>query len=598
MSFARPDLLPFVITVPLLIAASIWLYARRRRNAALQLGEPRLLARIGGGTLLNFPLSRLLLLCGAAASLAFAAAGPRWGQRALDGSSLALNVVIATDISKSMLAEDVEPNRLERARLFSRRLLRDLPGDRFGLVVFAGRAYVLSPLTVDHSAVELYLDALDPSMVSQGGSSLGAAVAQATDLVRGSDNSGGDRAVVLLTDGEALEDEAAVRDAAERAARAGVRFVTVGVGTERGSNLPDIDPNTGEQVGLKRDENGNVVVSRLDEAMLRLVAEETGGTFVRLEEGNALDRVVDELQGMQRAEGENAQRVQPIERFWIFALLGLLLLVADALLHGPSLRAAQPVAPRSAGTVTPRRRRVRTAAVLVLACTALAFGVGDVERGNRLYREGRYEEAAAAYQRAIADGNTSPQVQYNLGTSLLALGRYDEAERHFQAALAGVDPELRERTFYNLGNRFLQEARANGSDLQRQGQLLDGAIEAYKRTLRIAPQDVDAKWNLELAQRERDENRQQQSMPQQSQQDREQEQDQQNQGEQQGQGSGSNPSQSQSGEGEDAGAQMQQEPMAREQADRILSAIEQDERELTREKLRRGQRRTPVLRDW
>jgi tetratricopeptide (TPR) repeat protein len=189
-------------------------------------------------------------------------------------------------------------------------------------------------------------------------------------------------------------------------------------------------------------------------------------------------------------------------------------------------------------------------------------------------------------------------VHYNLATALLALGRYEEADPHFQSALQGVDPELRERAFYNLGNRFLEDGRAQ-QDLQQQEALLDVAIEAYKRTLRIDPQDTDAKWNLELALRDREENeRQQQSMPQQNQEQDESDESDQSQQPQSGGGSGADPSQSPAGEGADAGSAMQDQPMSQEQADRILSAIEQDERELTREKLRRGQRRLPVLRDW
>src|SRR5690606_10156976 len=145
------------------------------------------------------------------------------------------------------------------------------------------------------------------------------------------------------------------------------------------------------------------------------------------------------------------------------------------------------------------------AAVLVLLLAGSGFGIGDVEKGNRLYREGKYEEAAAAYQRVVDSGKASPQVHYNLGTALLALGRMQDAERHFQAALQGVEPELRQRTFYNMGNRFLQDGRSE-QDLQQQGALLDAAIEAYRRALRIEPQDIDAKWNLELALRDREQN--------------------------------------------------------------------------------------------
>jgi Ca-activated chloride channel family protein len=601
VNFARPDLLPLALLLPLGLAFAVWLYARRRARIAHTFSDSHLLARLGGEDLVRFPLRRLLLLAGAGLFLGLAAAGPRWGYRSAEGRALSMNIVLAADISKSMLAPDIEPNRLERGRLFARRMLRELPGDRFGLVVFAGRAYILSPLTVDHGALELYLDALDPNMVSQGGSSLAAAITQATDLVRGSDDAtGGDRAVVLLSDGEALEEADGVRAAADRAARAGVRFITVGVGTPTGERVPDVDPATGEQVGFKRDEAGEIVVSRLDDELLRTVAERTNGRYLRIDDPATLGRVVSELRGMQRTQGDSTQRVEARERFALFAGIALLLIALDALLHGV-LRggAARAALPEGTAAPQPRTRRGARAAVVVLLLFGTAFGPGDLERGNRLYRSGRYAEAAEVYTRIIESGKASPQVQYNLATALLALGRHAEAERHFQSALQDVDPELRRRTFYNLGNRYLTEGRAV-SDLEQQGAMLDAAIESYKRSLRIDPQDVDAKFNLELALREREENRQQQASQEQQDQDQQQSDasDEDEQDEQPGGGSGSNESPSPSGEGQDAGQSMEDRPMSEEEAARILSAIEQDERELTREKLRRGQRRVPVQRDW
>lgn len=599
MSFARPDLLPLALLLPLILALAVWLFARRRARIAAAFSDRHLLARLGGADLLRFPSRRLLLIAGAGLCLGLAAMGPRWGYVATEGRTLSMNVVIAADISKSMLAPDIEPNRLERARLFARRMLRELPGDRLGLVVFAGRAYILSPLTVDHSALELYLDALDPNMVSQGGSSLAAAIAQATDLVRGSDGvGGGDRAVILLSDGEALEEADGVRAAADRAARAGVRFITVGVGTPGGERLPEVDPATGETVGFKRDEAGQIVVSRLDEELLRTVAERTGGHYVRIDEAGTLGRVVSDLRGMQRERGDSMQRMEARERFAIFAALALLLLVIDTLLHGP-LRAGngRRSAAVAAGDVTASRsRRGVQAATLVLLLSITGFGIGDLERGNRHYRNGRYAEAVDAYTRVIEAGKAAPEVHYNLATALLALGRYADAERHFQSALQGVDPELRQRSFYNLGNRFLGEGRGI-SDVQQQGAMLDAAIEAYRRALRLQPGDVDAKWNLELALRERERNEQQQNQQQQSQNQQQQDESEQDQ-QQSGGGSGSSQSQVPGEEGEDPGASMEDRPMSEEEASRILSAIEQDERDLTRERLRRGQRRTPVLRDW
>ena len=592
MTFGRPELLPLVLILPLLSALAIWAYARRRRRVAEALGDAALVERLGAGDLRRFPWTRLLLVTGAAASLGIAAADPRWGMRVADEVSRSLDMVVAVDVSKSMYATDLQPSRLEAERLLLRRLLRDLPGDRIGLVVFAGRAYVLSPLTVDHGALNLYVDALDPGIVSQGGSSVAAAITQATDLVRGSEESGGRRVIVLLTDGEAHEDRSDIEAAADRAARAHVAIFTVGVGSARGAPVPDRDPVTGQVAGYKQDESGEVVISRMDPELLGSIAERTGGAFVRLDEPGAAGRVTQGLRRLDRTEGPAGRTVQLQERFAWFVALGLLLLALDAVRASPAHMASL----RALGSVFQRRthRSAHTAALLLVLLTHAGWGIGDVERGNRLYRAGRYAEAVEAYREALADGEDSPQLQYNLGTALLRLGRYQEAQAHLQRALSGVEAEVQRRSFFNLGSRFLEEGRSPTST-GAPGELLGSAIEAYKRALRLRPNDEDAKWNLELALR-------QQEQQQQNQQDDESENQQQPQsGDEsedragQGGGQGSNdPSQNEP----DSRPDQPGGEMSQDQADRILSAVEQDERELTREKLRKGQRRTPVRKDW
>jgi Ca-activated chloride channel family protein len=583
VTFARPDLLLLAPIAPVALVVALWLYARRRRAVALALGEPALIARLGGAELLRFPVRRLALVAAAGLVLALAAAGPRWGTRAVEGETASRSVVLALDVSKSMLAEDIEPNRLERQRLFVRRLIRELAGDRIGMVVFAGRAYVLAPLTVDHSALHLFLDALDPGIVSQGGSSLAAALTQATILARGANEIAGDRAVLLVSDGEALENEALVHEAADAAASSNVTVFTVGIGTTSGAPVPEIDPRTGRVSGYKRDEDGETVVSRLNASLLNEVARRTGGTYVSMSGGDVTGQIVAALGAVQRSPNAPAARqLQPRERYGLFAAFALLLLALDAL------------APGLAGTLARLRAHraspaLRAAGLTALVLTLAGAGIGDVERGNRLYRAGRYAEAVGAYEAALRAGDTSFELRYNIGTALLQLGRYTEAEQHFRAALDAVQPELRQRTFYNLGNRFLDAARRDPS-AARALPLLGAAVDAYQRSLRLGPDDRDAKWNLELALREQQ--RAQQRL-------------------QDTQGGGpEQPRQQQSGAGQgqpepEAGdaettrrTSAQRIPLTREQAERILSAVEQDERELTRRTLRRGQRRTAVQRDW
>jgi Ca-activated chloride channel family protein len=325
--------------VPALFAAAgllvAWWY-RRRLVAARAFGSVGLLQRLTALPLEGFPRRRFWLVASAAAWIGVAIAGPQWGARIVESRSRGLDVVLALDVSASMLAADVLPNRLERMRTEASRLLRELAGDRVGLVIFAGRAYVLSPLTSDDAALEIFLDALDPEVGGTPGSSLAAALHQGTSLLSAT-RSGADRVLVVLSDGEAHESVDAIVAEARRAADAGVRVYGVGVGTERGEPIPVYDAERGRVVGYKRDAQGEVVLSKLGTETLTAMASTAGGAFVRADEGGVA-RLVSALEGLKRAEGAGVRRLEWTPRYHWFALLAFLMLSADALLAHPRRR--------------------------------------------------------------------------------------------------------------------------------------------------------------------------------------------------------------------------------------------------------------------
>jgi Ca-activated chloride channel homolog len=230
------------------------------------------------------------------------------------------------------------------------------------------------------------------------------------------------------------------------------------------------------------------------------------------------------------------------------------------------------------------RRRIALL-LLVLVTTAAVFG--GLERGNRHYRAGQYAEAVEAYRAALGTRADGPVLRYNLGTALLHLGNYAEAEEYLRSALDQVDPQQRGLVHYNLGLRFLEEARLS-QDPAGAAALYDAAVESYRQALRLQPRDADAKWNYEMALRERDE----QEAGGEGGDDDDRDQDPQEGGD--GTGAGT-PGQSERppapGPGEHA-------PMTQEQAERLLSAIEQDERDLLQERLRQGPQDRPPARDW
>jgi Ca-activated chloride channel family protein len=326
--WADPFLLHLIPLLPALVLVALLLWWRRRREVAEALGDPALVRRLAGDDLRSFPLRRAALLLPAAALLGVAAAGPRWGAAA-EPAARNGDVVLVLDASNSMLAEDVRPSRLQRERDAARALVDRLAGGRVGLVAFGGSGHVLSPLTSDAAALHLYLDALSPEIVNQSGTSLYSALRHALELLGQPGPRGAPGSIVLVSDGEALDPPRLVDLSVEEAARRGVPIHTVGIGTAAGAPVPDIDPLSGRRIGNKREPGGAVAVSRLDEATLRRIAQQTGGTYHGATDAQSLSALA-----AAAARGGTANRPRgesiPDNRYaWPLAL-ALLLVAADA----------------------------------------------------------------------------------------------------------------------------------------------------------------------------------------------------------------------------------------------------------------------------
>lgn len=248
-----------------------------------------------------------------------------------------IDVVVVLDASKSMLARDVQPSRLERAKLELTTLLDELKGDRVGLVVFAGDAFIQSPLTSDYSAVKLFLRAVDPEQMPQGGSNIGAALKLAKQVLDNADRGAKERVIVLLSDGEDLFGE--VNEAVEGLKDSGVQVLAIGVGSEGGEPIPVFN-RRGEFVDYKKDTNGETVITRLDRGGLTAIAEATGGAFFYQPRGVAMGQVVARVDEMQKSELESRVTVRYDERFQYYAVPGLVLLAAGMLLIPSSRRRA------------------------------------------------------------------------------------------------------------------------------------------------------------------------------------------------------------------------------------------------------------------
>jgi Ca-activated chloride channel family protein len=301
----------------------------RRRLAIARLGDPVLVLRLSGSLNGKRRRQRFFLLLTGLTLAAIATARPQYGAKVKVIERKGVDVIVALDVSKSMLAEDVKPSRLVRAKNEISTLIEKLRGDRIGLVAFAGDAFVQCPLTLDHSAARMLLDATDTYTVPEPGTALGKAISVAASLFPKQSDRG--KALVLITDGE--DHLGGEIEAAREAASAGVRIYCIGVGSAGGSPIP-IRDSRGNLVEYKKDETGGSVVSKLNTQTLQAIATISEGSYHASTPGQIeLDVVLDDIDRLQKSLFGGREFTEAEERYQYFLLPGLLLMMVSAFLN-------------------------------------------------------------------------------------------------------------------------------------------------------------------------------------------------------------------------------------------------------------------------
>lgn len=310
-----------LVLVPVFVVAYV-LYARRKRRRLEAFGDPQLVAELMPNASRVRPTVKFSLLLLAFTLLCFAAARPQYGQREQTVKRQGIEAVIALDISNSMMAEDVVPNRLERAKQMLSKMIDRMVDDKVGLVVFAGEAFTQLPITCDYVSAKMFLSNITPSLIRTQGTAIGDALSTSIRAF-GAEQSEANRAIVLITDGENHEDDAVA--VATRAKEAGIKILVVGIGKPEGAPIPI--PGTND---FRKDRQGNVVVSRLNEDMCREIAKAGNGIYVRCDNTNTAMRAIEkELDTLATTELETQVFTDYNEQFQTFALLALLILVID-----------------------------------------------------------------------------------------------------------------------------------------------------------------------------------------------------------------------------------------------------------------------------
>lgn len=550
MQFYKPEFLIYLWLVPavlLVYGLSRRLWARRLHKLIL---EKKLLAKLLDGYksfewTTRAALMGLVVLC-----LVVALARPQWGDEKRSLQRKGVDIVFLVDTSLSMLAEDVKPNRLGKAKFEIETFVQNLRGDRVGMVTFSGSGFLQTPLTLDHAAFLLFLDAVQVGFLPDPGTSLAQAIRLAIRAFPQKELKY--KALILFTDGEDFEGglDAAIADAKE----AGVRVYAIGLGTAEGEPIP-LKNERGERSGFKKDRSGQMVLTKLNPALLERIAKETGGLYLPGTPGEKeVELVLKHLRAWGEQQFSEKMVVEREDQFQMFLVLALMLLIAEMLV----------------------RRRDRKGAAWLGCLFAFFFFTGffepqqtTVKKGNEHFQEKRYQSAIEAYRKVQLKNPDSPEVLYDLGTALYKTDAFQESARDLEIASKTQDPKLKAQALYNYGNA--QYRLGN----------FEKAIESYKKVLDIDPGDEDAKYNLEFLQKkksdfEKKDKDRKKDNDKKDKDKKDQPQNQQNQQDQQNQGQGQQDQQKQ-GQGQQDQKDQSQDP--KDQQDQQQQQSQQDQKQ-------------------
>jgi len=539
IEFAAPF---WLMLTPLLVAglAAVLVYGeiKRRRTLAL-LANPNLVAELTSNISMFRRHLKQGLFLAAVFCFGVALARPQMGYRWEEIRRKGIDILFAIDTSRSMLAQDVRPSRLERSKLAVIDFSRNFDGGRLGLVPFAGSAFLMCPLTLDTGAFYESLESLDTSVIESPGTDIGSAIREASQAF--SKGSGDEKVLILITDGEDLEGDAI--EAATEVAQQGVKIFAVGVGTAAGELVPDFQKNG---VSFIRDESGNLLKSRLNEKVLREIASVTGGKYYPLgPKGEGLEAIMrDNRHLMKELEIKESMRKIPLEQFQWPLLAGLILLLAETLIREN----------RNRKQVTRTKTRPHSGAVVLLVfglfCLAGKARASTVRDAETNMKNGRYSDAMNQYGEALREEPDEAALLYNKGVAAYRGQDYVEAARAFGEVRKSRDLKLQQKAYYNLGNvRY----RAGEQTLQkdRDGTIREWeeALVSYQGALALDKDDKDARFNHDLVKNrlealkqnpppKQDQNKEQQKKDQDKDQDKDRKQDDKQEGKQDPQNQG------------------------------------------------------------
>ena len=554
--FASPQYLYLLLVLVALAAIHYYIIYKKKRQVK-RFGDPELTKQLFLGVSRWRPEVKFWITMLALASFIVALARPQFGTRLDTRERTGIEAIIALDVSNSMLAEDVKPNRLEKAKMMVSNMVDGMRDDKIGLIVFAGQAFVQLPITSDYVSAKMFLETISPSMISVQGTD----IAEAINLSMRSFTQQEDisRAIFVITDGE--DNEAKGVEAAKQAAAKGIRVYVLGIGNPGGAPIPI--PGTGQYI---IDDEGNTVISKLSEEMCREIATAGGGSYIYVDNSSSAQKKLSEqVDRLAKAKMESQIYSEYDEQFQGFILIGLLLLLLDVFLLERESKSTW------LSNLFHRGRSVSTICLLFFSLAAFSQTDRDyIRRGNRLMRDSVYDKAQVEYQKAIEKDNTNPISHYNLGNALLYQNKAEDAMKEYETAARLEKDKTRLAQIYHNMGVVLQSAKQ-----------FDKAVACYRNSLRNDPTNDETRYNYALALFQLKKNQGGQDNQDQQKDDKGQDEKKEQEQQQQQQKQDKKDEQQQ---------QPQPEQMSRENAEQMLNAAMQDEK-ATQEKIQKAQQK-------
>ena len=479
LPFEYTFLLWLLLILPLVIG--IYFYAKqKKKNVFKKIGDEALVKQLTADYISSSFLKKFLLVFFSLALILISVANFRSPQGSSNIKRNGIDIMIAIDVSKSMLAQDVPPNRLDRAKQLLNKLIDKLSNDRIGIVVFAGKAYLQMPLTADHSAAKMYLSAATPETVPTQGTVIGDALKMSYASFNTKEKKY--KSVILISDGED-HDENALK-VAEEMAQQGVVINTVGIGSPEGA--PIMDATTNE---LKKDNEGNTVITKLNEQVLKDIAAKGNGSYQLFTNTDAVVAgLYEKLSSLETKSVNDDSLVN--YKSWFQYLLGAALLLLLLELFIAEVRKNKFL-----------KMKTSIAALLCL----ISFSVNaqseneNIKVGNDAYKKNDYDNALKNYDVAIKKNDANATAQFNLGNALYKKDKKEDALNAYEKAATTMKlPVEKSNVAYNKGVVLQNDKK------------LEDCIVNYKNALKLDPNNVDARHNLQIALKKQKEDKQKQ----------------------------------------------------------------------------------------